>query len=75
MKPGEDIIIDHGLKNKWRWAWIEVRGGDGKPFGSWCQKLREPGIVSVCCAQRSWCVQLAAKKLRGTWLQTSNLHG
>ena len=34
MKPGEDVIIDHGLKNKWCWAWIEERGVDGKPFGS-----------------------------------------
>ncbi|CAM4567789.1 unnamed protein product [Leuciscus chuanchicus] len=25
MKPGDDVLpIDKGLKNKWRWAWIEA---------------------------------------------------
>lgn len=36
MKSGEDtLLIDKGLKNKWRWAWVEEIGKDGKPFGSW----------------------------------------
>ena len=34
MKPGDDVLpIDKGLKNKWRWAWIE-ESTDGEPFGS-----------------------------------------
>ena len=43
MKAGEDVLIDKGLKNKWCRAWIEEMGKDGKPFGSWCKKLRESG--------------------------------
>uniref|UniRef100_A0A3B4TWZ0 PDZ domain-containing protein n=1 Tax=Seriola dumerili TaxID=41447 RepID=A0A3B4TWZ0_SERDU len=39
MKPGEDTkLVDKGIKNKWRWSWIEEAGRDGKPFGSWSQK-------------------------------------
>ena len=35
MNPGEDaLLVDKGLKNKWRWAWIEEIGKDSKPFGS-----------------------------------------
>ena len=36
MNPGEDaLLVDKGLKNKWRWPWIEEIGKDSKPFGSW----------------------------------------
>ena len=29
MNPGEDaLLVDEGLKNKWRWAWIEEIGKD-----------------------------------------------
>lgn len=32
MKPGEDTKeIDKGIKNKWRWAWINEIGSDGNP--------------------------------------------
>ena len=40
---GRCLLVDKGLKNKWRWAWIEEVGKDGKPFGSWCKKLGEAG--------------------------------
>src|SRR4029434_5277089 len=37
MNPGADaLLVDKGLKNKWRWAWIEEIGKDSKTFGSWC---------------------------------------
>lgn len=59
MKPGEDIKdIDKSIKNKWRWAWIEDVGSDGKPFGSWCQKLRQPGAC--------YCTVCARKLMYGT---------
>ena len=47
MKPGEDaLLIDNGLTNKLRWAWIEEIGKDDKPFGSLCKKLRAAGARS-----------------------------
>ena len=59
MKPGEDIkLVDKGIKNKWRWSWIEEAGRDGKPFGSWSQKLRQPGAC--------FCTLCARKILYGT---------
>ena len=42
-----------GVKNKWRWGWIEETGTDGKPHGSWCQKLKEPGACfCVPCSRK-----------------------
>ncbi|KAL1250518.1 hypothetical protein QQF64_018314 [Cirrhinus molitorella] len=59
MKPGEDIKdIDNGIKNKWSWAWIEDVGSNGKLFGNWCQKLRQPGAC--------YCTVCARKLMYGT---------
>ncbi len=59
MKPGEDTkLVDKGIKNKWRWSWIEEVGRDEKLFGSWCQKLRQPGAC--------FCTLCARKILYGT---------
>ena len=63
MKPGEDVIIDHGLKNKWCWAWIEERGVDGKPFGSWYQKLREPGTCFCVLRSKKLVYAIRGKKV------------
>lgn len=44
MKPGEDTtLVERGVKNRWRWARIKENGGDGKPLGTWCHKLRVAG--------------------------------
>lgn len=59
MKPGEDVKgLDKSIKNKWRWAWIEDVGLDGKPFSSWCQKLRQPGAC--------YCTLCSKKLMYGT---------
>ena len=54
MKPGEDIKeVDKGIKKKWRWAWMEAVGIDGKRYGSWCQRLRQPGgCYCTVCARK-----------------------
>ena len=58
MKPGEDTkLVGKGIKNKWRWSWIEEVGKYEKPFGSWCQKN-----VSALCAQGEYYMELAGKK-------------
>lgn len=44
IKPGENTsALEKKVKNKWRWAWLEERGQDGKALGTWCSKLPEPG--------------------------------
>ncbi|MEQ2166822.1 hypothetical protein GOODEAATRI_032229 [Goodea atripinnis] len=44
ISPGEDTKdVDKHLRNKRRSARLEEVGRDGKPFGSWCQKLQQPG--------------------------------
>ena len=53
FKPGEDaLLIDNGLTNKWRWAWIEEMGKDCKPFGSSCKKLRAADACSCTLCSR-----------------------
>ena len=63
MNPGEDaLLVDKGLKKKWRWAWVEEIGKDSKHFGSSCKKLRESGACFYTCARESYVMQLAVKK-------------
>ena len=53
MKPGEDaLLIDNGLTNKWRWAWIEEMGKDGKLFGSLCKKLKAAACSCTLCSRK-----------------------
>ena len=65
MNPGEDaLLVDKGLKNKWRWAWVEEKGKDSKPFGSWCKKLSEAG-ASFCTCLRKLRYATSGKKVLG----------
>ena len=53
MKPGEDaLLIDNGLTNKWRWAWIEETGKDGQPFDSCCKELRAAACSCTLCSRK-----------------------
>lgn len=45
IKPGEDT-------DRWCWAQIEENGSDGKPFGTWCHKLREPASFCSMCSKK-----------------------
>ena len=64
MKPGEDVLlIDKGLTNKWRWAWIEEIGKDSKPFGSSCKKLRAAGACSCTLCWRKLIYSTSSKKV------------
>lgn len=64
MKPGEDTKeVDKDIKNKWRWAWINEIGSDGKPFGSWCQKLSEAGTCFCTLCARRLIYATSGKKL------------
>ena len=64
MNPGEDaLLVDKGLKNKWRWAWIEEIGKDSKPFGSWCKKLREAGACFCTLCSRKLLYATSRKKV------------
>ncbi|XP_063053060.1 uncharacterized protein LOC134447504 isoform X2 [Engraulis encrasicolus] len=64
MKPGEDTsIVDKGLKNKWRWAWLDEIGLDGKPFSSWCKKLREPGVLFCTLCHKKFRYASSGKKV------------
>lgn len=71
MKPGEDVLIEKGLK--WHWAWIKERGGD--PFGSWCQKESRVR-VSVCCPRVCNEQQKSSTTVppRRPWPQRRDLH-
>lgn len=64
LKPGEDTaIIERGVKNKWCWAWIEESGADGKPFGTWCHKLREPGACFCMPCSKKLLYDSSGKKV------------
>lgn len=64
MKPGEDVKhIDKGIKNKWRWAWLEDLGVDGKPFSSWCQKLPQPGVCYCTLCRKKLVYGTSGKKM------------
>ena len=64
MKPGEDaLLIDNGLTNKWRWAWIEEIRKHGKPFGSSCKKLRAAGACSCTLCSRKLIYATSGKKV------------
>ena len=54
LKDGTDVSeIDKTIKNKWRWAWLGEKGDDGKPFSSWCKKIKMPGVCfCVVCHKK-----------------------
>ena len=64
INSGEDVTtLDKGLKNKWRWAWLEETGRDGKPFSSWCKKLGEAGACFCTLCSRKIIYGSSGKKV------------
>lgn len=62
-KGGETSRWEVGVKNKWRWGWIEETGADGKPQGSWCQKLKETGACFCVPCSRKLMYGSSGKKI------------
>lgn len=54
VKEGTDVSdIDKTVKNKWRWAWLNEMGDNGKPFSSWCKKMKMAGVCfCVVCHKK-----------------------
>ncbi|XP_028292840.1 uncharacterized protein LOC114455661 [Gouania willdenowi] len=45
--------IDGKIKNKWRWAWLDEAGDDGKLFRTWCKKMTLSGVcMCVICHKK-----------------------
>ena len=48
LEKGDPAAIlldkDAGIKNKWRWEWLDEKNKKGSPFGQRCQKLRQAGV-------------------------------
>lgn len=65
INPGEEILIDKGIKKQMALGMARGAGGNDKPFGSWGQNLQEPGtcFCEACCAQRSFYTPRTAKKV------------
>ena len=42
--------VDKGVRNSWKWHWLDDVCEKGKSFGSWCKKLDVPGkcYCTVC---------------------------
>ena len=43
---------EKGVRNKWRWVWLNESDSTGKPFRLWLRKLDEPGkCFCVVCSE------------------------
>lgn len=63
LSPGtETRLLEKGIKNKWRWAWLEERGQDGKPLSSWCHKLAVPGACFCVVCHKKLLYATSGKK-------------
>lgn len=42
--------VEKGVRNRWRWDWIEEKDSEGKKFRSWVEKMDAPGVAfcTVC---------------------------
>ena len=60
---GSDIrTIERGVKNQFRWFWLEEKDGNGEVRGNYVKKIAEPGVAyCLYCRQR---LHYAKKKLK-----------
>ena len=48
LPSGADVSsLEKGVKNRWRWAWLQEENVDSVCFEVWCRKIDAPG-VSFC---------------------------
>ena len=42
--------VEKGVRNKWRWEWLQEKDAKGEPFESWVRKIDSPGLAfcAVC---------------------------
>ena len=48
---GKDVSeLEKGIRNSFKWFWLDQECSGGKKFGTWCKKIDEPGkcICLVC---------------------------
>lgn len=53
VESGKDISdIEKGIRNSFKWFWLDEECNAGRKFNTWCKKLDEPGkCVCIVCSK------------------------
>ena len=45
--------LEEGVKNKWRWSWLEIKDENGDYLSEYIRKIRQPGkAICVWCGEK-----------------------